>query len=135
MEANELRIGNYVNVPREDQSPFKIDGFDFLNSDGGKIESEVKIDGKKLHPLTWYLSDLSPIELTEEWLLKMEFSWKNIPERYMLGSWSTLRVCRDLTIEYKDSYLVNVKFVHQLQNLYFALTGEELTIKTNNNGE
>ena len=26
-------------------------------------------------------------------------------------------------------YLTEVKFVHQLQNLYFALTGEELTIK------
>ena len=24
---------------------------------------------------------------------------------------------------------INIKYVHQLQNLYFALTGEELTIK------
>jgi hypothetical protein len=26
--------------------------------------------------------------------------------------------------------LKGIKYVHQLQNLYFALTGEELTIKT-----
>jgi hypothetical protein len=25
--------------------------------------------------------------------------------------------------------MINIRYVHQLQNLYFALTGEELTIK------
>ena len=30
---------------------------------------------------------------------------------------------------YKNGYFI-IKYVHQLQNLYFALTGEELTIKT-----
>lgn len=29
---------------------------------------------------------------------------------------------------YKE-YNIEIKYVHQLQNLYFALTGEELTIK------
>ena len=33
-------------------------------------------------------------------------------------------------IFYRSDYTgVNVKYVHQLQNLYFALTGEELILK------
>jgi hypothetical protein len=35
----------------------------------------------------------------------------------------------NFVFEYREG--VKVKYVHQLQNLYFALTGEELTIKTN----
>lgn len=29
----------------------------------------------------------------------------------------------------KEDYHIEIKTVHQLQNLYFALTGEELTLK------
>ena len=34
-----------------------------------------------------------------------------------------------LCLENDSTYLRDIKYVHQLQNLYFALTGEELTIK------
>ncbi len=53
-----------------------------------------------------------PIPLTEEWLVK--FEQKDL----------------DLFIlEIEVNWNIKIKYVHQLQNLYFALTGEELTIK------
>jgi len=65
--------------------------------------------------------------LTEDWLLK--FGFENQDEnRYWLEP--------IFLFHYGDGvkYLanqrhVNLFYVHQLQNLYFALTGEELTIK------
>jgi hypothetical protein len=32
------------------------------------------------------------------------------------------------SVKYRYAYLTEIKYLHQLQNLYFALTGEELTI-------
>lgn len=52
---------------------------------------------------------LKPIPLTEEWL-----------SRFGLNDNQHTRI----TIPR------NIKYVHQLQNLFFALTGEELVLKT-----
>ena len=69
---------------------------------------------------------IKPIPLTEEWLLKFgfkkdnNFTWVNLEMELMQredGFWIWLGA--DLYLEH----------VHQLQNLYFALTGEELIIK------
>jgi hypothetical protein len=62
-----------------------------------------------------------PIPLTEEWLLKCQIKNK----RLILGG-SVFTICgrtRDYRLLDQD-YL----YLHQLQNLYFALTGEELQI-------
>ncbi len=72
-----------------------------------------------------------PITLTEEWLLKFGFEKRSIIQEndsyYLNGEivWVTKKGFR---------YFQNrniIQHVHQLQNLYFALTGEELTIKDN----
>lgn len=70
MKASELRIGNIVNVPREDQSPFRIDFFEYLYDNDCKVAKRSFIGETEVHPLTWYFIDLKPIPLTEEWLLK-----------------------------------------------------------------
>jgi hypothetical protein len=68
-----------------------------------------------------------PILLTEEWLLKLGF-WTisavvDDGMRYVAGF--ELWKCNDLWLCNKNG--VVIKSVHQLQNLYFALTGKELT--------
>jgi hypothetical protein len=109
IKANELRIGNLV--------------YDNL---GGTL----KIKGISLES---GLSHIKPIPLTEEWLLKFGFerqenNWKTMDLHFATISWERLAGTA-LSFEKESIYLPNIKHVHQLQNLYFALTREELTIK------
>ena len=112
----ELRIGNYVSINRIER---KVKNTDFIQA-----SFELK---------------LNPIKLTEEWLLKFGFDLITkgsdesgyIKEYYLLDNLTIvydenfdLSICSDLGI---CPFLKNFKLVHQLQNLYFALTGEELT--------
>jgi hypothetical protein len=126
MKANELRIGNYVNVPNYKQCPFRIDAFEHCSEKFIKVAQEVILNGFEVHPLTWYGGDLQPIPLTEEWLLKLGAKKDKIDNTYYL---SELEIILPNFFRYKTSMIRRIEHVHQLQNLYFALTGEELTIK------
>jgi len=121
MEAKELRVGNYV-------LETNIVNYDDCNSD--YYPDEILIVGK--HLFTYEHEDIKPIPLTEEWLLKFGFELgenfyiKNnvsveIDELYL---WDVF-----LNNGTKETHLRSIKYIHQLQNLYFALTNEELTIK------
>lgn len=78
-----------------------------------------------------------PIPLTEEWLLKFGFEEKST-HLYR-------RVTNDFAFAFQISRISNngwcsplfgmrhpVQYVHQLQNLYWCLCGEELTISSSN---
>jgi len=68
-------------------------------------------------------SDVSPIPLTEEWLKRFGF-------RRVNSTWHKLgNLCINIShdVEWGGNWMgIRLKYVHQLQNLYFALTGEEL---------
>lgn len=72
------------------------------------------------------LIDYEPIELTEEILLKCGFEYDG-----------AFYFKDGIFLEYEDNSLrldcmsdsVNIKYLHQLQNLYFALTNKELNVK------
>ena len=110
MEAKELRIGNYVN--HNGFAPITIDAVDIIHC--------------QQHPEAY-----KPIELTEEWLLKLGFNKSKFSSN-----------CFKITNGYKFDFaggevlyldsirLEHIKYIHQLQNLHFALGGEELTIKS-----
>lgn len=75
-----------------------------------------------------------PIPITEEWLLKFGFKKiKNTPwyREYRIDKKNIVSFDKD-DKEYSyfnlSSRLCTLKYVHQLQNLYFALTGAELTV-------
>ena len=138
IKANELRIGNYVNVPREDQSPFRIDLFEFLNAQNCKVgmnvmkyefppESGEFISG---HPLTWELKDLTPIPLTEDILLK--FGAKKQYD-YLTFDYDRFRLIWKEKYNYfyvvdneTNAYLNKIEFVHEWQNFVFVMNGNEL---------
>jgi hypothetical protein len=118
IKANELRIGNLV--------------YDNL----GDI---LKI---KAISLESGLSHIEPIPLTEEWLLKFGF------ERHHSDYSNGVIYIKDVPnnnefkwgvypFELGSGFIINksknLKYVHQLQSLYFTLTGEELTINDVNN--
>jgi hypothetical protein len=106
MEANELRIGNWV-----------------VNK---KLHEEIQIDGNFPFDNVFMIE---PIPLTEEWLLK--FDWFSIDDdRYTFRDIEYYTISNEGSLYFCGSYTcTDIKYVHQLQNLYFALTGEELTIK------
>ena len=125
MDAKELRVGNFVTAIRCDNSQI-IDQVKQLH------ESYVvtKFDWGKVEP----------IPLTEEWLTKLGFKQtEKIAQKIIrsVGRLGVLNVEKSKPFEIKLSYWVDddgiliskIKYVHQLQNLYFALTGEELEIK------
>lgn len=75
--------------------------------------------------------ELSLIPLTEEWLLKFGASYSNEYKDYSLG---IIRVDKDngmgdYMVFIQILSIASIEYVHQLQNLYYALTNEELTTK------
>jgi len=109
MEAKELMIGNYVKDPYNKEI---------------KLVSVEKSAGQ-----------LRPILLTEEWLLKFGFKKVGINfEKEWLLLWKNLKtgtVDFVLNEPHSDKRKITALLhVHQLQNLWTILTGEELTLKT-----
>jgi len=116
MNANELRIGNLI-WDCEQKEIDKITGIE---------ECRVSIDGS-LFPYT-PIDSIVGIELTEEWLLKLGFNNLDIDISYCKDDFSCIEANSGYLFWHKGHSLLIIKYVHQLQNLYFALTGEELTI-------
>lgn len=120
MQATELRIGNYCKeiTPCRNRIT-QVSKDHFIDMDQGEI-------------------DLFPIPLTEEWLVKFGFGKSDEHEMSLEVDIIGLKEC-DVTIfydyhfkrftldsEFGTQLIPHIKYVHQLQNLYFALTGEEL---------
>ncbi len=141
METTELRIGNFVygvfedENGRQQQNTCGVMALDSTSSlgDGYWIMVET-IDGIED---TEYYEDFKPIPITEEWLKKFGFEYNGgdgykaphntehwyftlrngfMPNSIARGSIKT------------DNY-IGCKYVHQLQNLYFALSNTELILK------
>lgn len=131
MEARQLRIGNLVHRFDIGDGSQRTERVLELNSDKALCSGPF--------PVLMLYEDLQPIPLTEEWLLKFEFEKQSftISDSKVYEHNSKIRIFhrRDETFALsKDgmqSYVIksDIKYVHQLQNLYFALTGEELTLK------
>lgn len=126
MKAQELRIGNWV---YEIEDAIQVEVVDISNLYYNDFN-----DGTIIY---------TPIPLTEEWLVKFGFVCKlndpeflvyvkKIDERLSIRIIITLNeihihYCRDWgTSDYSHMFINVIKHVHQLQNLYFALTGQEL---------
>jgi len=126
MKASELRIGNWVYWPTDEEG------------------QEAQVDGVAMHLNTVFFKDrfmgitldaVKPIPLTEEWLKRFGFvRAANFDNGYRLTSNS---FCIEFEVSEKGEILgsfleligIDIQYVHQLQNLYFALTGSELELK------
>ena len=130
MKAQELRIGNYL-----------------------KKDAVVKIDAKIIFGIWAEAEDYEPIPITEEWLFKFgaemfdylvddsyedeenNFTFieyklilKNKRYCYTVGSCPDgfFDFCLKSGWHHDPILLSTIKYVHELQNLYFALEREEL---------
>lgn len=120
MKLEELRIGNWV-MGYHDPFQWSLEHFDLLKQ--ADLDEIIK----------------EPVLITEEVLLKCGF--KKIPKRLYVDN------IRDLRTEttYKKGSIVwnigtkkfwvglvglnHIKYLHELQNLYFSITGEELEVE------
>lgn len=110
MKSTELRLGNYV---------YKINTYD-----GTKCTHSFEV--RDFHNIDGF----EPIPLTEEWLLNLGFTrfgdWYIIDDELSISLFNN----RSTYGNEHEQEINHVKYVHQLQNLYFALTGEELTLNS-----
>ena len=124
IQNNELRIGNLVKW-------YDVSKVLELHSEKNKFDN-VYIECEESFEWTEY-NKLEPIPLTEKWLLKFRFEKS---KRFELGELKPCYVIFSLAVMIRhNSFFVDwiggnteLKYVHQLQNLYFALTGAELTV-------
>lgn len=76
------------------------------------------------------IDQCSGIPLNEEWLIKLGF--EKYTSYVSAGYWKHEKMPSHIYLPYlhwDNQYCAPVQYVHTLQNLYFALTGQELTIK------
>ena len=114
IQANELRVGNLLNYQT--------------------AEGDVVIDTIDFHAIQWATEDPkgfnlihTPIPLTEKWLIKLGFDSLYISDNGITFRFE--KIGSDWICHIDDSIILKIQYVHTLQNLYFALTGQELTIK------
>ena len=96
---------------------------------------QTTIDEKEIIHFIRFPDKYEPIPLTDEWLLKFGFEKLDIDlykidnEYFILFFNETYYIADEDWQNKKRIIGKGLIYVHQLQNLYFALTGEELTIK------
>lgn len=120
INANELRMGNWVDLA------------------GEKVPQKVNIKILQFITHANAINDNHPFEpilLSPEILEKARFSKKNLDDDVDGDFWCLKEGYRFLfeyhkaeNVFYNGKLGIQIKYLHQLQNLYYALTGEELEI-------
>jgi len=132
MKYTELRVGNIV----EHEDPDEIvEGIHYVNEGDYRI-----LIGNYLRPI----EHIKPVPLTEEWLIKFGFNkneYSTEGVQYNEPFYHIVLESKGWRLNYNEDFgwvihpvvsdynVIPIKYVHQLQNLYFALTGNELEIK------
>ena len=135
INANELRIGNLITDPEFPSIPSIVD--------------EIQNDGFIVTTFNDHLTNklATPIELTDQWLLDFGFkkwgrddikstvsfekgiiNFQKYDDNNSYG-WMWEKLEENKPSSWKPK--VEIKFVHQLQNLWFCLTGFELSVVAN----
>lgn len=125
MEAKKFRINNYIVDYETEPYYFKIE--EIKRNEQGILACYYR------NGSCWSIAP-DKVELTEEILLKCGFVAKSDYANFIFNDIeisSSVRVVS--TNERKSFWLVGkheirIEYLHQLQNIYFALTNEELTV-------
>ena len=101
LKASDCRFGNYIEY-------------------GGSI---TQLNEKEMCHFFRFPETYKPIPLTEDWLLKFGFKIENCYENNKASK-------NKIIITYGENFFYGITrliYVHELQNLYFALTKTELS--------
>lgn len=129
--SRQLRIGNYVDYEYGEENERNFGLIEALE----ECEELIRIESGEFK--------VRPIPLTEEWLLKFGFrkyyyldenrsesygyikSYDHIILKEFDNGWGLMT---NHDINNRQAFGEPIRYIHQLQNIYFALTGEELKI-------
>lgn len=140
MDTKELRLGNLL-FDDIDDSIMIVSMIELKEYTEWNSGNDYSLVCKKQGTSEYYEGDtFRHIPLTEEWLLKFgfeKFIYEPIKgeeekcEEYCKGKLSIVDWGRGFIMSNSFNFTLRIelKYVHQLQNLYFALTGEELKIQ------
>lgn len=131
ISSRSLRIGNLV--------------YNKNTNTSGLPDGVVRITGNGIHRIDDGVLHFWGIPLTSEWLLKFGFELTDIKwiddsvskdvyrkDGYYIDlKMDAKMICKidDNYPGYRNIYIRSVEYVDQIQNVYYFLTGEELTIK------
>lgn len=129
IDAKELRIGNYVHRNDYPNDLFKMRS---ISDDRIHLINVLEIDvvNNTIYSSDCTLSELEPIPLTDKWLLKFGFE-ETLTKVYSIDDFPSYKFTGhsfEVFAFEENNYLPDLQYIHQLQNLYFALTGTELTL-------
>lgn len=116
MDPNELRLGNWV----DPDFPMQVVGI-------YKDQILCNFKGNEADPWDYNPKDLKPILLNDEWRKRLGITYTD-----WLGSWSTGNGKLGLIKTNNGAFVLEnypsqeFYYVHQIQNIYFDLTGKEL---------
>jgi len=120
MSANELRIGNLVWF--RDKKIVEVSNL------GNSFETVELVNGLRYGSDD--IDEYNPVELSEEWLLKFGFENHSTNKFWFRKKQICISIVGVVELISCDMQALKIdlkiEYVHQLQNLYFALTGEEL---------
>lgn len=117
MKVNDLMIGNYCAIDGHESRIIHIqEHYQWVQLEGNALMTNCNL--------------LNPIPITEDWLVKLGFEKS-------LGCFITPIGSFNLQVIIWPTGLINwsingftseIKYLHQLQNLYFVLTNNELKV-------
>lgn len=134
INANELRIGNYVMLNNPQHRPRetgKVHVIDNINKEDASVFELYELPYSPIYGQ--FLKYLDGIPLTEEWLFKFGFEKEKVHGKTKCYKINNLSIdLHDFSVNldpniYNSVYLCETEYVHQLQNAYFvASQGKEL---------
>lgn len=120
MEAKDLRIGNWVHNDEVGEFQCNADTISFLEKE----------------PFKNILNPIEAIPLSEQWLKRFgaASAFPNDPQNNVLQLGELAMLLQSegnlfVQVDFNEAEGMTIKYVHQLQNLYHALTGHELNIE------
>lgn len=131
--TSDLRIGNWLFYSKSNKFPMQVEVI-------GKDYIYLNFEGNKGDSLDIESEDICPILLTKELIVKSlkaeEFDFEysvDLGDRYIYFKINNDNDKSVSLYTYDDMKIIklcdDINYFHELQNLYYALTGKELEIK------
>lgn len=114
IQLKDLRLGNYI----------------LINIFSSDPDEPKQLTLQDMITIQKYRAPIEGVPITEEWLLRFGFEhlYGDHYENGLVEIYFSSKGV-ELLVEKRTPFNYYYKDVHQLQNLYHALTGQELTIK------